>query len=516
MNGLAMLGGLNGFREGFRFGRELVEGTEDERKSRLAAEQAQNEMAGKAMADRRKTAFEAAKFDELQKYHAGLQDNANRGLNVQEANLGLNQRRYDEGAPQREATLTNTGLQTDRLERERAEQLQHQAWREGAAKKQQELDEVLNGRGTPEAVARWAPTLGLVAQDAPAARDKLNNLVAQSQQLAQQGKVPEADALWSTPEGRDALNAAWGPLIKRPVGQITEGGKYVIKDVSPTGLIRDPNGNRLGVNLEVTRGPTPEYKRQLEGVLASNASPEQKAEAQRELQDSKYTAPLTNERTPVAQGGTIRYFTPQDFAQGVSMIDRLATEQERDPEKFNRIRGRVAAIASGKTREESNAKLLQYDEAARDDDAKAADLKLREERLALDKEKNANGAVGKDQTLTRQRMTMGAWEKLTKVPFTKNAEDEYKQDPVELERMNKIRMKGYDLIRNSDGNISLEEVMKKAKEGLPSSASEVRAPVDDIAGFGNTTPSQRRTPEHTATDANGQKMGWFGDHWEPM
>jgi len=516
-----MLGGIQGFHEGFRFGREMVEGTEDERRTRLAAEAARNELAGKAMAERRKATIDAVKFEELKNYHAGLQDNANRGLNVQEGNLGLNQQRYVEAGPQRQATLENTNLRGDQTAQEVDIQSQHEQWRKEAQGQQDELNSVLEGKAAPELVSKWAPTLGLATQNAPEALAKINNLVASSRDLAKQGRLPEADALWGTSEGRDALNSAWGPLIRRPVGQVIDNGKYVIKEVTPTGLVRHPGENKLSMNLEVTRGPTPEYKKHLDEIIASSASPEEKSQAQRELQDSKYAAPLTSGRTPLGEGGTPRWFSPDEFAKGVNVIEKLAIAQEQDPKKFERLRGRVTAIASGKTRAEGNANLLRYDDKMLDNDAAAEDLKIRQARLKLSEGRANGGLAGKDDTLTRQRMQMSALKDLTKAPYSKNEDGEYKQDPVVLERYNRIRMKGYDIIRNSDGNTSLEEVMKKAKEGLPLPAAEIRSPVDGIAGFNGGAPSggsHARPPRQTATSADGHKM-FFNedtDAWEPM
>lgn len=361
MSGLDMLAATNGFMQGFRFGREIMGDDPESRKLRAEYEAQQVKTASEG----RKSALETARL----------------GLDVRKADDDQTYRQSqlankdeDQRISQQNADSSSLSARTSagRLDLERRDKDNEEAFRQNAANQMGAFSAVVSGKATPEQQQTFDRIAPWFAQDAARSADQLQGVLTTAAGLHQQGKVREADAVFSTPEGRAALNDATGPLLNQQKGMALDSeGKFVVGNTKSAGVIRDAKTNELALQLEVTKVPSEQYADQLRKEY-EKASPQRKQQIEAELQPKAYTTVLTHGRTPLDQGGEVRWFKPQDFQQFTGSLNRLAYLQQQHPEVFTDLRRRLESNMGAKNEQEGTKLYLQRsDAAAKDSEVRA-------------------------------------------------------------------------------------------------------------------------------------------------
>lgn len=424
-----MLAGLNGFMEGFRWGREVVGDDPESRKLRTAEAAARQE----AAANLAKQDLDRYKFEKTQ----GSLD-AYRGLKLagEEESRQLQadrnkqaEQHWTELAPTRELTRQE-------LENKVKTQQANAAYQRGTQQDMELLNRIYDNSASPEDAERFKQTFGgWATQDAEQSVQQLKGLMSQAGALVQQGRKADADAMMSTPEAAQIFSRAYGPLFAQNVGKPADAdGKYVITDNRPVGVIRSPDGGKLGFMLEVRKEPSEAFRQQ---VLSSDLPDDEKQAALQPLVDR---VPLTEGRVPVGQGGQTRWFTPEDFQKGMGLMEYLAEAQRKHPDQFEELRA------------------MQMGKMAGDTPAKG----MKEALLALDRHNRrkdrASGAGSTKALIDQWQHVIGRM-----MPSAFAAEE----NPALKEQLAKKQMLGADIIRKANGNITLEEVNRLVEERVP-------------------------------------------------
>lgn len=456
MNGLAMNAGVEGFMQGFRFGREMMGDDPESRKLRAEQEVAHS----KGLADQRKNAMDQARFgldiqkeqnDEAQR----VRDNEFKRADDLRAdqNLGL--------------TRDRTRATVSREARESAKAADEQNFQDIARQQRTAFSTVLSDpqNATP---AQWSVFNKLApwyAQDAQATLGRFSDVLSRAQQKYQAGDVRGADSEFSTPEGRQALNDAAGPFITQQKGMALDPeGKYVVGDTQAAGLIRDAKTNDLAMQLQVTRVPSPQYAEQLRQEY-ERANPQRKREIEAELQPKAYTTMLTDGRVPLDQGGQVKWFKPQEFQSFVGGLNRLAYLQQQHPEMFDDVRRYLDSNVASKNEQEGTKLYLQRSDAA------AKDSEVRAEQRRDNARQDQKVLIaGVDKALST---IMPGWQEGDTV--TDKEGNPIGESPAALKRIriSHLRTKAYDAILTGKAKSSEEAIQIAEKEYPPPMAERM-------------------------------------------
>lgn len=500
-SGNALLGGIGGFMEGWRFGRELVEGDAADRQSRAVAQAAQQ----KAQTAAEKQAFERSKFEttqnvaidkanqldrrrglqlEAQKNHWGvLEDQGRQSADLAKRKFTQDQYEFNADRPYRNAQTADIQGRVDNRNREQA--FQTEALSTGEAMRKA----LGGGELNDDEFTRVNRILPWYSQDAVNSQKRLRSVFVQAAQKYQAGDDAGAVALFGTDEGKQALVAAFGPMIAQTVGSVSKDGYYRTQSVEPVGLFRDPTGKNLGVNLRVTRELTEDAKSRLGRVANDPSLSKEEREQARGILTADHTvlAPLTDGRVPVGEGGSPRFFTPQEMHSATANIAKLAQWQREKPEEFQATQDYVDAIQSAKNPQEANRLYI----ARRDARTKA--------QLAQD-EKSLNRATADKRALE------SAWSGV--VRNLQPGATAYRDYPEiltrEQDRVGRIAAEGAQMIQDAKGPVSISDIYDRLTQKYPPN----QIPTEQDPGAPAQAPSyarpevqrviQQMTPEQRA------------------
>lgn len=472
-----MLAGLQGFQEGFRFGRELMGDSPEDRAARSALLAAQE----KSAAADRKQLWAMDKFGqemelrkqqlaETQGYHKTLNDNAQHSYGLQKDRLDFEKDRYNAGAKQRD-------LVVKKLQQDVGQEQEDAAYRQASQQNLGDFQAVINGTASPEQVERAKRFFPMVTQDATAASAALRAVAQKSAAFLQRGDTESADAVWATPEGQAAMNAGYGPLFSRRVGQTDYDGLHVVTGARAVGVTRSPDGQRLGFKIETTQEPTPEFRAKIEQQIGAASSEEERNGLRELLKPHTYVADMTEGRVPVSQGGQTKYFTKEDFANGVQLLDHIGEWQRQNPDQVEELQTLFMGAASGRNAAQGMERQQIEMDKLLQRRLSQADQTLRREAQAW---KQSNKGGGANATMEKKIAGLrGAIGRMVPGP------DEENQGALK-ERLGRLQARAEDIIREKNGDISITDAMKQAQAEtpVPRSSEEIHGSVADLIGGG--------------------------------
>ena len=474
-----MLAGLEGAMKGYQFGQMIMGQDPETRKARAAQDAAEIKAASDAM--KREAGMQKAlmqrdmdqqRLDELKKYHGNLQSNAVRGLDIQQGHLDLGEQRRKDGLP-----LAEEQLKKLRFENEQRQA--NQAYQQQATQDYIDFENLVGPNPSEEQFNRAKRFLPMVLQDAGANSARLKDISRQAYALMEKGDLAGADALWSSPQGQEAINAAWGPLFANTVGHVDDDKLHQVVDAKAVGVQRSPEGDKLAFKVRTTWAPTERLKAWVNEQIGAASSEEERNQLRAMLQPHTYDAPMTEGRVPVRNGGAPKYLTPEDFRQGVGWLDRLEQWKRENPDAVEMIRARRAGMASGTNPAEGlKRSLLETDKVARRM-LERDSLNLRQRAQDFrESQASAKGGDGVESALRQWNKNM---DKLEPSPYD---EDDEGYTREKRERYANIRMKGADYIRERGGNVSLQEVFDHVQGQVALPESEVAGQVSSLMGGG--------------------------------
>jgi hypothetical protein len=503
-----MLGGVQGFMSGWRFGQEMVEGTEADRKTRAAAVAAQQEAAAKSAAERHKFALEAYKQGQMntraeqnrtmtQRRYDDINANAEADRAVRVGGLALDNTRYKEGAPMREEQFQNERLKNEEARLRTQKQQADAAYVDERRKDADEFDKWARGDASmdPERASRWDTLAGIAAQDPKPALAALQKILPQSAELYKAGNLKGISEVWGSPEGKVAMQA-WAPAYKTAVGKPVEGGRYVIQDINPNRL--EMAGDGIAMILDVNIAPSKPFAEELTRQRAAAKTPEEIARIDRQLAPSTYQAPLTEGRVPVGEGGRARIFTQEEFSKGVSNLQQRVAYHEQHPDEVAKMQRRLLARASGSSISDSLKAEVAMDNAMIQEQLKAQDQALRKEGFDLKKrgqDMKAAGKGGSTAVLNRKFASVDAATKLaTRDTFPDGERQSVSREILDYQQQLNIRTKD---VLSQNPELSLEEAFKQAADLTPQPQSEVDTRMAALANrmrTGSPAPAQGMSP----------------------
>jgi len=206
-----------------------------------------------------------------------------------------------------------------------------------------------------DAIPRLSPIINLAKN--PSLRQDTGTVIGAIQQAAQNKGDVE---VFNQPEIMGALNRTFGEQVNVTRGMpLTDDGRYVAQGSELVKMIRHPTENLIGFEVRVQPEPTAERKAEIAQALKT-ASPQQAKALQAELNPAPYQTALTDQRIPVAQGGKMRWFTPQEVQKAVVGLQGIGQLQASQPELINELidlqgkndRGELNAPTDGKALEQ--------------------------------------------------------------------------------------------------------------------------------------------------------------------
>ena len=467
-----MLAGLEGVMKGYDFGQKIMGQDPETRKARAAQDAAEIKAASDAM--KREAGMQKAlmqrdmdqqRLGETKRYHDNLQSNTEYQQWLQTRQGERDERRLNSQIPLTEEQIKD--LQFKRRQRE-----EDQAYRDEAVRNLGDFEALTGGRADPEQMQRAMRFLPMALQNAGGNAAKLRDIAGRAKGLMDKGDLAGADALWSAPEGQQALNDAWGPLFSRTVGYTDEDGMHRVTDAKAVGVQRSPDGAGLTFKIRTTWEPTDAFKAHVEQQIGAASSEEERNQLRAMLQPHTYDAPMTEGRVPVARGGAPKYLTPEDFQRGVTKLDEIARWQQENPDAVENLRTQLLGMASGENRakglERAQIELDKlYQRRAGD-----ADRKLREEQFKLQKDKAAKGGGNNVENLIK------GWRGYIGRQMPGPDEEDI---GGARKRLADLQIRGEDIIRRSNGDISLQDAMRQAQAEMPVPHTDV---VDSIMSGG--------------------------------
>lgn len=271
--------------------------------------------------------------------------------------------------------LDNQGkaLEVDQAQRqEQTRQQASQAW--------ERLD---RGEGTPDDVKRIYPLLGAVTN--PEHESDVATVFGALQEAAKNGGsvVP-----FNKPEVMGPLNRTFGETINVTRGMpITRDGRYVVGDSELVQMIKHPTENLLGFEIRVRPEPSPERRAEIEDEMQT-ANPARRRELEAELNPEPYQTGLTTQRTPVAQGGQMRWFTPQEvqgMVMGMKGISDFRASRPELVQELSRLKQRIDTGEIGGAADLDTALKLKRD--ARADRKEQLDIERGERGARIERQK---------------------------------------------------------------------------------------------------------------------------------
>ncbi len=499
MNGNSMAGGVGGFMTGWRFGREMVEGTEADRQARAQALAAQEEAIAKRAAEERKITLEGIKLsrkdtiaqrtkEQTDAWHATLDENADASRTLQQERLNAENTRYQEGAPLRQQQLEFAKLRQQEAALKAEKQKDDAAYREAASQELKDFDQWRTGDPAldPARARSWDTLANIVVQDPKPALAALQQILPQSAELYKAGNLKGISELWASPAGKTAMQA-WAPAYRTAIGKPVEGGNYVIQDINPNRL--EMAGDGVAMILDVGIAPSPAFAEQLTRQRAQATTPEAIARIDRQLAPSTYQAPLTEGRVPVGEGGQARIFTQAEFAAGVSNLQQRLAFHEQHPEEVAKVRRRMQAAASGAGRSEGMKAKVALDNTLIQEQLRQQDQVLRQEGLA----QRQAGTAGRDKG-TELNRKFAAVDKATGLAIRDTFKDDARQSVSRevMDYQQALNLRAKDLLTRQPG-LGLEEAFQQAEALTPLPESEIDK---KMAGLRGRLPAK---PEPSAT-----------------
>jgi hypothetical protein len=168
---------------------------------------------------------------------------------------------------------------------------------------------------------------------------------------------------------------------------ITEDGAFVVGDSELVKMIRHPTENLLGFEIRVHPEPSPERRADIEKAMKT-ATGAQRRDLEAELNPEPYQTALTTNRTPVAQGGTMRWFTPQEvqgMVMGMKGISDFRASRPELVQELSRLKQRIDAGEIGKGTDVDTALKLKRD--ARADRKELLDIERGERGARIEQQK---------------------------------------------------------------------------------------------------------------------------------
>lgn len=201
------------------------------------------------------------------------------------------------------------------------------------------------GQGTPEDFAlmqRHAPLLEIVKN--PQLPQDLSVLHGAIQTAAQAGGEV---APFNTPEVLGALNRTFGPAVNVTRGMpLDPEGKTVVGHSELVGMVRHPSENKIGFKVIVQPEPNPQRKAELEQAL-STANPQQRDALETELHPPAYQTDLTDGRLPVAQGGAMKWFSPEEVQKVMTGLAGVGQLQAAYPDMAQKLHAMQGSLERG-------------------------------------------------------------------------------------------------------------------------------------------------------------------------
>ena len=248
------------------------------------------------------------------------------------------------------------------------------------------LTRIKDGTYTPEdldAIPRLSPIIN-IAKNPTLRQDTAAVIGAVQQAAARKGDVE----VFNQPEVMGALNRTFGEQVNVTRGMpLTEDGRYVAKQSELVKMIRHPTENLIGFEVRVQPEPSPQRKAEIAEALKT-ASPQQAKALQAELNPAPYQTALTDQRTPVAQGGKMRWFTPQEVQKAVIGIQGIGQLQANQPDLINELIDLQGRNDRGELNRPADGKELDRQIQIADHNLKVIDteLKVKQDKRADQKE----------------------------------------------------------------------------------------------------------------------------------
>jgi len=490
MNGNSMMGGVNGFMQGWRFGREMVEGDELDRKARAAAIAAQEASSANAFTEMAKYDRDQLKeqgradranasLEETRAYHRQLGSNADREFGLRQNQFDQSKTQYEAGAPMREAQLANEQLKNQETQLKVQKSKEDDAYIKARQTDLKEFEDYWSGKLAPDRTKAWDATIGIAAQDPRPAKAALQSILPKAAELMKQGRLDDVRSLWASPEGKQAMSA-WAPAYQSSKGSTVEGGRYVIQDVQPNRLEPVNGGQGMAMILDVGIAPSKQFAEELTRQRAAAKTPEEIARIDRQLAPSTYQAPLTEGRVAVSDGGQPRIFSREEFAAGISNLNKRIAFHEQNPKVVEDLRRRLLARASGTGVSDSLKAEAKLEGDMYQEQARLVDQDLKRQGLDLRIQAQKDKASGKDNSLQVIKMKQAGVDKATQLPKTWDAENGlWKVDPELVTRRNGVNARAKDII-SENPSISITDALKQADSEAPSPQSEVDRRMADI------------------------------------
>ena len=165
--------------------------------------------------------------------------------------------------------------------------------------------------------------------------------------------------VFNQPEVLGALNRSFGETVNVTRGMpVTNDGQYVAKNSQIVKMIKHPTDNLIGFEVQVQPEASPERRAQIEQAM-QKATPAQREQLMAELNPQPYQTGLTNQRTPVAQGGQMRWFTPQEVQKMVMGLKGISDLRASKPEAIQAMSELKRRIDTGELNGTDDPKALE-------------------------------------------------------------------------------------------------------------------------------------------------------------
>ena len=274
-----------------------------------------------------------------------------------------------------------------------------------AYEQQRRLSDVFHniseGKATPDELKFALPQLKTIydLSSNPNLANDVNTVVGAVHEAAQTGKDVEA---FNTPPVMEAINRTIGPQVNSTRGMpLDPSGRQVVRGTELLRMVRHPGDNKIGFEVMVQPGPSPQRATEIETALKT-ASPQEAEALQAELNPPAYRAMLTNDRVPVAQGGEPRWFGPDELQKAIYGLGKVVELHQNNPDFAVKMADLMQKIDRGELTGQQGATLsdqLKVRESDRNDE----ELRLKKEQFGLQKQEATQKAEAQRQEMQQKR-----------------------------------------------------------------------------------------------------------------
>lgn len=212
---------------------------------------------------------------------------------------------------------------------------------------------LMRGEGSAEDALMLRPALD-ISQNKDLLGDYAT-VVQGVQAAAQETDNGAKVAVINQPEVLGALNRTFGGAVNHTRGQLKTDDGYTVDNTSIANVVMHPDGKRLGLVLSVDESKDGQTRQRQVG--------------------------LTEGRTPVDQGGVMRWFSPEELSSGLMGVRALGELLQAQPELRNRLADLKTMADAGLMPKQGNAG------ASLDDQVKVEKLNLDQNRDAREASK---------------------------------------------------------------------------------------------------------------------------------